>query len=348
MTMNTHSHRRRPRAAALPAVLLLLLAPVAACGATADTTATTPETAASAATAGPWTWTDGTGATLTLDTTPTRIAAMADQALALLSYGITPVAIFGRVDVASDPRFADYDLSEVAIVGNTYGEIDLEALAAAAPDLVVTGVYPVDREGTIDTEGPLYAFADVEQQRQIAAIAPIVAVKIGGEGLEVIESTTSLAASLGADPAAVEAARAEFEQAGEELRDVAAARPEIEVTQMYADTSGIYVVKTADEPETQLYSTFGVDYTALTTGGDYYWDIYSWENAEKMMTGDVLLTNVEGYDAAELADQPTFAEDPALLAGQVEEWNGAAMDYASQAAQMRRLAAVIESADDVV
>lgn len=340
------------RMRAIPTVTasLLALSALTACGATNDgsSSASAAETPAESASAGPWTWTDGTGTTLELPTTPTRVAAYADQALALLSYGITPVAIFGRVDVASDPRFADYDLSDVAIVGNTYGEIDVEALAATSPELVVTGVYPTDREGTIDTSGPLYAFADKEQQKQVEKIAPIAAVKIGGEGLAVVESTTSLATSLGASADVVDTARQTFEDAADTLRAAAEANPDIEVTQMYADATGIYVVKVADEPETQLYSTYGVDYTSLTTGGDYYWDIYSWENAAKMMTGDVLLTNVEGFGAKELADQPTFVDDPALVADQVEDWNGAAMDYSSQADQMLRLAEVIENAKDVV
>jgi len=119
------------------------------------------------------------------------------------------------------------------------------------------------------------------------------------------------------------------------------------LVQQRAAADGIYVVKPKDEPETQLYQERGVTYTELSPGGDYDWDEYSWENAEKMMTGDLLLTNVEGYQAEELADQPTFAEHPALEADQVYPWNGAAMDYSSQAAQMRRLARLVDDAQDV-
>ncbi|MFT4124033.1 MAG: ABC transporter substrate-binding protein [Microbacteriaceae bacterium] len=320
---------------------LLAAATLGGCSAASD------DTAASTAASG-WSYTDDTGATITLDAAPSRIAGFTDQVLSLLSYGIEPVAIFGRVDVASDSRFDDYDISDAAIVGNSYGEIDLEALAAAEPDLIVTGIYPTDREGTLDTEGPYYGVADVEQQQQLEAIAPVVAIEIGGAGLDVVESNTALAEALGAEADTVAAAKEEFEAASEALSAAAAANPGIEVTQMYADADGIYVVKPADEPETQLYQTLGVTLTDLNPDGDYYWDVYSWENAAEMMTGDVLLPNTEGFQAAELAEQPTFADDPALLADQVYEWQGAGLDYLSQAEQMTKLAEIIENAEDVV
>ncbi|TIC86398.1 ABC transporter substrate-binding protein [Nocardioides sp. GY 10127] len=333
---------------ALPALVALALSAPAltACGAMSS--GETSSAASGSAASGPWSYTDDTGTTIDLDAQPTRVVAFADQALALLSYGITPVAIFGRTQVKTDPRFADYDLSGVEILGNTYGEIDLEKLAAAAPDIVVTGIYPSDRKGTLDTDGPYYGFSGVSQQKQVEKIAPVAAIEIGGKGIDVVESTTSLALALGADEDEVAEDKKSFEAAAADLRSATEANPGIEVTMMYADADGVYVVKTADEPESQLYSTYGVDYTDLHPKGAYYWDIYSWENAAEMMTGDVILANVEGYQADDLADQPTFADDPALVAGQVYSWNGAAMDYASQATQMTTLAKIISEAKDVV
>jgi iron complex transport system substrate-binding protein len=60
-----------------------------------------------------------------------------------------------------------------------------------------------------------------------------------------------------------------------------------------------------------------------------------------MMTGDVLLVNVEGFQEDDLLAQPTFASHPALEAGQIHSWNGAALDYASQAAHMEELASIL-------
>jgi iron complex transport system substrate-binding protein len=291
--------------------------------------------------AGEWSYTDATGTTVTLDHTPERVASFADYAVGLLSYGIDPVAVFGRFDVAGDTRFGEYDISDTAVVGNSYGEIDLEALAGAAPDLIVTGIYPTDREGTLDLEGPFYGFADVEQQEQLEKIAPVVAIEVGGKGIDVIESLAGLAEDLGASPDTIADAKAEYDAAAAELT-AAAAESDVEVTQMYADADGVYVVKPQDEPETQLYSELGVKYTDLNPDTDYYWDIYSWENAGQMMTGDVLLVNNEGYQEAELLEQPTFASHPALAADQVHDgWVGAALDYHSQAEHMTELAEIL-------
>jgi iron complex transport system substrate-binding protein len=305
-----------------------------------STTDETPAPGNSASPSTEWTYTDGAGVTLTLEQQPTRIASFADYAIGLLSYGITPVAIFGREDVASDRRFSDYDLSEVAIVGNTYGEIDLEALAAVQPDLIITGIYPTDRDGTLDLTQPYYAFADKEQQDQLAKIAPIAAIEIGGSGEGVIEELNSLARALGVNDQVIAEAKAVYDSAAAELTE-AAANSDLELTMIYAGDSGIYLVKPFDEPTTELYSSLGVKFTNLNPDGDFYWDIYSWENAAQTMTGDVLLIFTEGYQANDLLAQPTFASHPALVAGQVYSWSDAAFDFGSQATQFKYLTDIL-------
>ncbi|WP_225232215.1 ABC transporter substrate-binding protein [Klenkia terrae] len=298
---------------------------------------------------GGWEFTDDTGTTVTLDEAPERIASYSDYALGLLSLDVEPVAVFGRVDVASDPRFAEYpEAADIPVVGNGYGEINLEALAATQPDVIVVGLYPEDREGTLDLDGPRYGLADVEQQQQLEAIAPIITVVVGGRGADVIDSLNSVALALGAEQSAVDAAQAEFDAAAAELQ-AAAEESDLEVTQMYADaSSGIYLAKPDDELGMELYRSYGVDFTDLNPDdGTFYWDIYGWENAAQTMTGDVLLLSVEGFQAADLADQPTFAPHPALVAGQVHSWTQAALDFHSQAEKMRELAGILRASVDV-
>ncbi|MDF2443966.1 MAG: iron-desferrioxamine transport system substrate-binding protein [Subtercola sp.] len=321
----------------------LILAPVialAALSGCASASSTDGAAGSSNAASGEWSYTDDTGKTVTLDHRPENVASYADYALGLLSYGIDPVAIFGRVDVASDERFADYDISKTAIVGNSYGELDLEKLAETAPDLIITGIYPTDREGTLDLTGPLYGLADAEQQTQLEKIAPVVAIKVGGKGIDVINSINRLSESLGASADTVAAAKTKYDAAAADLTAATKENP-IEITQMYADADGLYVTKTADEPETELYASLGVTFTNKNPDGYYYWDIYSWENAGQVMSGDVLLTNVEGFQKDDLLAQATFASDPALAAGQIHPWNQAALDYASQAKHMTELASII-------
>lgn len=316
---------------------------LAACSSTGTPAASESATASEQTS---WSYTDDTGKTVTLDAKPERIAGFADQMLTLLSYGIKPVAIFGRVDVKTDPRFAGYDLSDIKIVGNAYGEIDLEALAEAQPDLIVSAVYPSDREGTIDSKSPYYGMKDLEQQNKIEAIAKVIAVKVGGTGLGLIESNAKVALALGADQATVDAAKATFEPAAANLTKVAKEHP-LEVSVMYADADGVYLVKPEDEPQTQLYKSLGVKLTELNPDGAYYWDIYSWENAGKVMSGDIILLSNEGYQIDDLKKQATFAKHPALVAGQVYSNPYSAMDYAAQAKALDLLAGWLSSAKDV-
>jgi len=323
--------------------VLLAVTALASCSSGSGAPAATP--AASAGATG-WSYTDDIGATITLDAKPERIVGFADQVLSLLSYGVQPVAIFGRVDVKTDPRFAGYDLSNVKIIGNAYGEIDLEALAEVDPDLIVTAVYPTDRNGTIDAEAPFYGMKDLEQQKKILEIAPVAAVKVGGAGRTLIESNVRLATALGADQARVDAAKATFDTAAANLGR-AAKDSALEVTVMYADADGIYLVKPEDEPQTQLYKSLGVKLTELNPGGDYYWDIYSWENAGKTMSGDVILLSVEGFQVEDLKKQATFAKHPALAAGQVHPNPYTSMDYSSQAKVMDQLAGLLGQATNV-
>ncbi|MDR2378974.1 MAG: ABC transporter substrate-binding protein [Bifidobacteriaceae bacterium] len=334
-----------PSAARGAAAIVLALAAATALSGCSDAAGENPAAPTSPATEA-WSYSDGAGQTITLDQAPTRIASFADYAIGLLSYGITPVAIFGREDVAGDSRFADYDLSNVAIVGNTYGEIDLEALAGAEPDLIVTGIYPVDRDGTLNLDEPYYAFADKEQQDQLAKIAPIAAIKVGGAGSEVIDQLNSLATALGVEDQVIADAKAAYDAAADEL-SAAAQASDLELTMIYASADGIWLVKPLDEPSTELYTSLGLQFTNLNPGGDFYWDTYSWENAAQMMTGDVLLVFTEGYQEADLLQQPTFAAHPALVAGQVFTWSDAAFDFGSQATQFGYLTEILQQSAKV-
>lgn len=296
---------------------------------------------------GDWSFKDDTGKNVKVDHKPKKIVAFADEALALMDYGIKPAAIFGRTDIKKDSRFKGKDLSGVKILGTTYGEIDLEALAQVDPDLIVTGIYPTDRSGKLPTKDALYGFKDKGQQGKAAKLAPIAAMEVGGKGLENVKSRVHLATALGADQSKIDSEKKDFDKAADKLRAATKAKPDIEVTMMYADTSGLSVNKPQDEPTTQMYSRFGATFTDLHPKGEYYWDKYSWENAAKMMTGDVILTQQDGLQAADLKKQATFKNDPALKAGQVYSWADQGMDYVGQAKQLNTLAGYIKNAKDV-
>lgn len=297
--------------------------------------APTPQ-AGPAESAGPWSFTDDLGKTVTLDHRPTRIAGLSEVLVSLLQYGVKPVATFGYSSIRSDPRFAGLDTSGITEVGATYGEIDVEKLTEAAPEIIVADVYPTDEKGTIDKSQPDYGFNDVAQQAQIAKTAPIVTLYMGGDGADVIKRTTELATSLGADPARIAGAEKAYTAAAATLR-AAAAGKKLKVTALYADADGVNVAKPADDPALRLYRDLGVDFVVPTPKG-FYWGVYSWENAGKIGGDLVLLSSTGGYQSAELLKQPTFAVTPAARAGQIRPWLSSGLDYVPQAAYLRQLA----------
>jgi iron complex transport system substrate-binding protein len=312
---------------------------LAACGSDSDSAA--PADSSATPSAGPWTWTDDLGQKIELDETPVRIAAYGDAAAALWHFGITPVAIFTWMDPAKDDMFDGLDLSQTEIVGSTYGEISLEQLAAAQPDIIVATSYKDD------SPDEMYGFKDKSQLAKIKEIAPVIAVGQVGSMKDVIETNEKLVASLGVDTgddSPVGQDRAAFEKASADLTD--AAKGGLTAVPIYADADGLYIAKAPDDPALLYYQDLGVDFTPIG-GKDYYWEILSWENADKYEPDMFLNATRNSYSTEQLGEQPTFAKTKAYEAGQIHTWPTLAMDYPSQTAYMEELAGWLRSDKDI-
>ena len=307
---------------------------LAACG--DDDLSSAPDNSKATPDAGPWTWTDDLGQEVSLDATPTRIAAYGDAAAALINFGITPVALFHYMAPDQDSTFEDLDLTGVEIVGTAYGEINLEALAATTPDLVVTTLY----DG--DTPDSMYGFKDGAQVARIKAIAPIVGVMQTGSALEVIKTNERLVASLGIDVegGAVAEDRAAFEKASGAL--TAAAGSGLTVLPVYGEDANYYVAKAPDDPALRYYSELGLTFVPVE-GNDYYWEILSWENADKYQPDIVLYSVRDSYTPEQLMDQPVFARLAAAEADQLHPWKFKSMDYKAQTSYLGELAGWLAS-----
>jgi len=300
---------------------------------------------AESSTSGTWTFTDDLGETITLDRTPTKVAGLSDVVYSLMNYDLEPVASFGYSDLATDPRFAELDTAGIVELGTTYGEIDVEALAKAAPDVIVTNVYPTDAKGAIDRTQPLYGFKDLAQQEQVAAIAPIISIVMGGSAADVIKRTTELAVSLGApaDSGPVVDGKAAFDRASTAVSEAATSGV---VTQpVYAEAANVYVAKAPDDPSLRMYADLGMTFVEPKTDA-YYWDIISWEDYDTI-GGDLVLYSQRGFGPDQLQQQPTVAATPAAKAGQLQPWVFAGMDYPSQAAYLSQLAGWLTGAKKV-
>ncbi len=319
-------------------------AALAACGAEEESPA--GGGSSSSAPAGPWTFTDDVGRTVELDAVPTRIAGLTDQVAAMWNLGIVPVAAFGYTPMKDDVAFEGKPIEDVVETGSGYGEIDLEALAAAAPELIVTTVYPVDASGDIPEGTLLYGFKDEQQLEKIEKIAPVIAIAQRGSAVDVIERNVELVKSLGIDTdgGEVAAAREDFEAAGKELTE--AARSGLTVMAIAAyPAEGMYVAKAPDDPALRYYTELGLEYAEI--GGDgYYWETVSWENADTYQT-DLIINSLRAMTIDELQGQPTFARLPAAQADQVFDWKFQSMDYASQASYMRELAELLTDSEKV-
>src|SRR5690606_8929898 len=96
-----------------------------------------------AAQAQAWTYTGGDGKTVTVDHLPTRIIAHANAAAALIPLGIRPIGIYVDSAVADDKSLAGLDLAGIEIVGEAWGEIDVEKVALLQPDLIIAEWWPL-------------------------------------------------------------------------------------------------------------------------------------------------------------------------------------------------------------
>lgn len=293
---------------------------------------------------GAWSFTDDVGNTIELDRRPTRIAGLNDAIASLWNYGIQPVASFGYTALADDVNFEGKDTSKVTEVGTTYGQIDVEALMAQRPDVIVTHAYPVDSEGTLDPEKPLYGFSDLEQQKLVGQIAPIVAIAMAGSATTVIERTAEFARSLGVTEQELAKPKQDYEAACERLRAATSSGLTVMAVAAYPG-EGVHIAKAKDDPALRSYTELGMSYPD-PGGSEYYWRSVSWENITDYRT-DVVLYSLRAMDGDAMLEQPTFAQLPAAKAKQLYPWEFSSMDYVAQARTIDRLAANLEKARKV-
>ncbi|KAA9162308.1 ABC transporter substrate-binding protein [Amycolatopsis acidicola] len=289
---------------------------------------------------GAWSFTDDLGKKTELPQRPARVAGLNDAIASLWNYGVVPVASFGYTGLAEDVNFQGKDLSKVKEVGRTYGEIDIEALAAAKPDVIVTHAYPVDSAGTLSPDKALYGFKDVSQQQAVAEIAPIIALKMAGSATGVVQRTVELATAIGATPTAQQ----DYASAQTRLKTAAAKGLSVMAIAAYP-ADGVYIAKAADDPALRSYTELGLTYPA-PGGSAYYWETVSWENIGKYST-DVVLYSLRAMNRDDLLKQATFARLPAATAGQVFPWEFSSMDYVAQARTLNDLAGHLEGSRKV-
>ncbi|MEH0841122.1 ABC transporter substrate-binding protein [Micromonospora sp. CPCC 205711] len=295
--------------------------------------------------AGPWTFTDDRNRKVETPAVPTRVVAFAGVAAALIDFGLDAqlVGVFGettRGDGSAHPQAGDLDVDRVTVLGNVWGEFNLEKYAALRPELLVTHMYDPDA---------LWYVPD-ESRDKILALAPTAVVTTARVPMtRPIARYAELAAALGADLTAkkVTDARARFEAAAESVRQAVRANPGIRVLAASGSPDLFYVSNPKVSTDLMYFAELGVDVVVPNklSGGDYF-ESLSWENAGKFPADLILLDNRStALQPKDLAGKPTWRELPAVRAGQVIGWDAVPrFSYAGAAPLLENLATAIRSA----
>ncbi|WP_371538179.1 ABC transporter substrate-binding protein [Streptomyces sp. NBC_01023] len=296
---------------------------------------------------GPWSFTDDRGITAKADATPTKIVAFTGTAAALHDYGVEVAGVFGPTktkDGKADVQAGDLDISKVEILGNVWGEFNIEKYAAIGPQLLITGMYD---------KGALWYVPD-ESKSKILKLAPSVALMVARTSMPAaLQRHAELAESLGADLKAkkVTDAKARFEKAAARLRSAAKANPKIKVLIGSASADLLYISTPEPSADLRYFKELGVNIVVPDkVDKDGWFEGLSWENADKYPADVIMMDNrTSAIQPAALKSRPTWGELPAVKAGQVipRSTTDPIFSYAKCAPALEALAKAIETAKKV-
>lgn len=268
-----------------------------------------------------WTFTDDRGRTVTTEEVPQRIVAYARAGSTLWDYSIAPVAIFGSqhdTDLAGDPKVGALDLSAVSVVGSG-DKVDVDAIAALEPDLIVSVVYASD---------DLYG-VPASVSAQLELLAPSVGISIAsGRSLTVpVERFAALASSLRPD---ADSSSADLDKATDFLRTVS---DPVKVLVISGESDEAYLPNPADWPDLRYLAEHGVDLVEPGVENGQYWKALPWADLPDI-EADVILYDARphslGPDA--LAGIPQWKSHPAVASGRIAPWNAEApLSYSAAA-----------------
>ncbi|WP_405162913.1 ABC transporter substrate-binding protein [Nocardia sp. NBC_01499] len=270
---------------------------------------------------GGWSFTDDRDSTVRTKEAPSRIVAFVGAAAMLADVGLRDriVGVFGETRTAADelaPLTGGLDLSKVTILGNNWGEFNVEKYAELEPDLLVTDMYVRDR---------LWYIPD-ESKAKILAINPnVAAVRVARRTLpETIARYTELARALGADlnaPKVIQA-KARFDAATQAVRDAVAQRPGLRVMAASAAPGIFYVSDPKMSADLSYFTELGVDMVKPDhLGADDFFEQLSWENTDKYPADLILLDRRStGLSPEALAANPVWRGLPAVRGNQIGGW----------------------------
>ncbi|MFE9607126.1 ABC transporter substrate-binding protein [Streptomyces sp. NPDC006012] len=267
----------------------------------------------------PWTVKDDRGRTVKADKVPSNIVAFVGVAAALYDYGVQAKGVFGPTttkDGKADVQAGDLDVGKVTVLGNEWGQFNIEKYASLGPDLLISTMF--------DDKGTLW-YVPEESKGKIESVgAPTVGISVYDRRLtEPLQRMLALAESLGADTSSskVTEAKKRFEDAAARLRAAAKAKPGIKVMAASASQDLFYVSGTDLSIDLEYFKALGVDFVepperAKAQGGGWY-ESLSWENADKYAADIIMMDNRTSAIQPADVTEATWKQLPAVKAGQV-------------------------------
>ncbi|MEW2161997.1 ABC transporter substrate-binding protein [Streptomyces sp. NPDC007084] len=298
---------------------------------------------------GPWTFKDDRGTTVKLDKTPANIVAFTGVAAALFDYGIQVKGVFGPTktkDGKPDVQAGDMDISKVTVLGNEWGQFNIEKYAGLAPDVLISTMF--------DAAGTLW-YVPEESKDKILKLAPSVGLSVFDVQMpKPLQRMLDLAESLGADvkSAKITEAKKKFETAAERLRKAAKARPEIKVLAGSASQDIFYVSGSNLSIDLEYFKALGVNIVepsakALKASGGWFENL-SWENVDRYPADIIIMDDRTSTIQPADITEATWKKLPAVKAGQViARTPEPILSYDKCAPILDRLAEAIENAKKV-
>jgi len=244
-----------------------------------------------------------------------------------------------------DPQLRGLDLSGIDIVGEEWGVINIEAMAALDPDLIVSEYWPLEDGYTGLEEGT------GEANSALSDIAPVVGVTQGTSVAAMIDDYSVPAESLGADldAPAIASERERFEDAVERFKTVVASKPDLTVLAVSPTAESLYVAVPAGAAELSDFVSWGLNIIEPEPDPSFpYWETLSWENAAKYQADLIIYDDRVGTTGLDQAEaQPTWSLLTAVEAGAVTNWPAFWLrNYTAYADQLDNLSDVIETTDE--
>ncbi|WP_030902060.1 ABC transporter substrate-binding protein [Streptomyces sp. NRRL F-5126] len=245
-----------------------------------------------------WEFTDDRGLRVTAASRPTRLVAYIQAGATLWDHGLRPAGVFGshHDGGAQDPAKAGgLPLEEIRSFGSGSG-VDIEALAAAEPGLVVAVTYGGDQVYGLDPDAA----------KHLGEQVPVAVIDVGTSRslAQVRGRFTELARALGAQPDAAARGEEELARAEARLRSLASrpARPRV-LALSAADERTAHLARPATWPGLRALGELGVELVDPEGEGGANWRTAEWAEAAALRPDIVL------------ADVRANAAPPRLLAG---------------------------------